>query len=206
MGIHTAVVIRRSDLTRIYTDTDFGEKLWCAGQGNIFAHQGFEWLGDVYSSSSLPIFHYDGDIWSPRVKTIQEKKERYQDQPPEQFWILDIDGDFAHLFAKEKGVSKYIIDAINPSKTAHEGQPLCVARYGEAITIINSFSSDDIGISVIEGNTSWIVGKGATPSWARASKQNHDRTREVLELTLALRKNVPVNLTEKKLQDLARYF
>ena len=72
MGIHTVIVVRFSDFEKITCDKSFGEKLFHAGKYARFVNEGFEWVGEVDSSESLAIFHYDGIIWTPRLKKVKE--------------------------------------------------------------------------------------------------------------------------------------
>lgn len=206
MGTHSVVLVRHSDFPKIIAKTKFGEDLWHARSGRTFKNGLFEYVGEVHSTESLPVFHYNGLVWAPRVKKVNERMEQCNDQPPEEFCLLDISGDFVSLLLDSKKVGKHVIETIESFTPRPDHQSVYVEPYAQAIAIVNIFTSNDVGISVLEGNCSWVVGNEETPSWARASRQNHAHTREVLELILALKQGVKVNLTAKKYQDLAMYF
>lgn len=198
--MHTIVLLCHKDFGKIAEDAEFGDKLYHSGAWNRRTKDHFEFLGETHSHESCAVLHYDGQVWCPSRRIKKETNDVYDDQPPEMFTVITVSGDFASLFQGMRKVGEHVISAVKAFSRDPEGHPVYVGPYSQAIQIVETFSSSDVGISVVEGNCSWLVGREATPEWARASRKSHSCTREVLELTLALKQGVRVNLTSRKIQ------
>lgn len=106
------------------------------------------------------------------------------------------------MLCGKRDVGLHLMDAVTSFTGGPAGQTVYVEPYGQAIAIVGTFSSEEVGISMLEGNCSWVVGKEPTPSWSRATNVRSLHWKEAQELTLALKAGVQVDLTSKKIQSL----
>lgn len=208
MGMHTAIVIDFDQLHRVGTDEDFGDKLFHARGGRKpFPEDTFTWVGEVHSSGSLPIFHFGGKVWSPNNKRMERMTDgEGMVRPDRKFCLLGISGDLVSDLCGVKDLGNNVAtEILQQSRSNPNPDGSYLREYGQALYIVTIFQSQQPGVAVLEGNCSWVVGKQDTPLWARAAKKWHKKRRELLELTLALKQGVPVNLTEARYQSLAQY-
>jgi hypothetical protein len=161
---------------------------------------GIQYLGEYSGDESLPILFGTGRVSSPKHGISQTLTKTW---PAAHYYtILSVSGDSSPGLESQVRVGTYLSEAIQKFKR----DPLSttyVEPYEQSIEIVTTFSSNDVGIAVLEGGGSWIVGKEATPDWSRAAKSDHRKARDVLELTIALKQGVEVNLFSAKNRTLA---
>ncbi len=201
MGIFTGVLINHSR-ANLNSASSVGEYLRHADllKGTHGVRMGILYLGEYSGAGSLPILFDTGRVSSPKHGISQTLTRTW---PAEHnYTILSVSGDSCRGLESQMNLGTYLSDAINKFKRDPFNSTY-LEPYGQAIEIVTTFSSNDVGIAVLEGGGSWVVGKEATPDWSRAARNDHRKARDALELTLALKQGVKVNLSSAKNRTLA---
>lgn len=198
MGRHAVILICHDNLHFIGGDRDFGTEVYHFANtmwGLKPNKRKWLFLGECSSNDSLPVCYAKGAIWSRSYNSRSPSKPPITAFSEEKYYsIIDVSENLSSRIAGQRDFGKHLVEAIKFFKRNPGGRPVYVEPYGQSLAVINTFSSTDTGICILEGGESYLVGKEATPSWAKAAKPVYSSQREVLELTLALKQGVYVNL------------
>jgi hypothetical protein len=156
-------------------------------------------MGEYSGNESLPVHIGNGRVSSPKHSINQRLAI---DRDSEHYTIIAVSEDCSSILTSQNNVGRQLVKTIKNFKRDPKNQTY-VDPYGQAIEVISTFSTYDVGITVLEGGCSWIVGKEETPSWAKAAKTTHRDAKKVQELILALRQDCYVNLFSAKIRSLA---
>lgn len=209
MGTHIAVRIDHSYLSRIRFDKEFGNILYFAGTAvgdSDYKRNVVKVIGEYSGIGSLPIFCHKGIVWSPKTGTRgKPSSKEWYSVADRNFSILQVSLDDSSVLRNNKYVGTAVAYAIELSlkrKQATLQEPPCIQGCGQAVQLLRSYSSTDIGMLVLEKGTSWFVGEQEVPTWSTASQASPLVRASVLELILALNRKVPVNFYANPLQRL----
>lgn len=196
MGIHTALLVENTFLSKIAKDSDLGSELYrriCKGYGkDRFKNREWQILGEYSGDKTLAVLHHKGSVWA-----IGNNLPRLDDVPKfhVDYTLFDVSSDEVSLIEDTRFAGRIIAKAtVGAQRKESQSFPYYVDSFGQALAVVDMFSSEDIGLIIFEGGTSWRVGKDQVPVWAKVALNSVSRDRRVDELLLALQKKVPVNL------------